>query len=97
VADKSVAAAQTKFAESLVSPLPLYFGICGQGHSGRVICTPFVTSLMSGYRVLSEVSEPGEHQATDFAPFVLSYLVVKVAEPLPFSPIQRANCLPFRP
>ena len=36
---------------------------------------------MSGYRVLSGVSEPGEHQATDFAPFVLTYLVVKVAEP----------------
>src|SRR5580704_4609181 len=28
-ANESVAAAQTKFAESLVSPLPLYFGIYG--------------------------------------------------------------------
>src|SRR5215471_7389416 len=42
--------AQTKFAASFVSPLPLYFATCGYGHSGRVNFTPFV-GLSSAYFV----------------------------------------------
>src|SRR6516225_4042545 len=31
--------AQAKFAASFVSPAPLYFATCGNGHSGRVLST----------------------------------------------------------
>src|ERR1700687_3454155 len=37
----------TKLPASFVSPLPLYFAICGYGQSGRVIFTPFAGSPLS--------------------------------------------------